>query len=118
MCARSFVVQAALTFDEFGEFVQEMTNLRLALADLRTLFDIHAVAGNGRSGGGSGNGVNNDDGRVVPLKTFITHFKHYTEERFTFLKSYILNPCVQHTVPPSRQQLTHSKACAARARVR
>ena len=30
--------------------------------------------------------------RVVHLKSFITSFNQYTEERFAFLKSYIVNP--------------------------
>ena len=58
--------------------------------------EVGGRAWNGSGGGGGGGGGNGGGGGGPPLavhlKSFITHFNHYTDERFTFLKSYILNP--------------------------
>ena len=82
------ILEAALNFDEFTVFVQEITNLRLAMSDLKGLFDSFSETRADADNGGN----SSDDNRVVPLKKFINHFNNYTEERFSFLKSYILNP--------------------------
>ena len=87
--------QAYLTYDEFTDFVQEITNLRLAHEDLQNLFDEFSTFSSptwaGHNGNGNGNAPTGSQ-RAVHLKSFITHFNNYTEERFAYLKSYILNP--------------------------
>ena len=87
------ILEAHLTYEEFKDFVQDITNLRLAAADIEALFDSFAVARS--AAGASPSSVSPTGygaGKVIHLKSFIKNFNQYTDEHFAYLKSYIMNP--------------------------